>query len=135
LLEFYICGCIAYGPKNLGGWWSDGVVHLEIENSKPDRFKLLGVTWIDSMGIVPFEIDLDLHPNDDKYFAKTVFRIGMLDDCGRPMVCNRNLAHTRVLENRPRYDRDWAIAIELTPETQNATEPSDAPKTSESSGQ
>jgi hypothetical protein len=127
LLEFYICGCIPYGPKNLGGWWSDGVIHLEIAEPKPDRITLLGVTWIDSLGISPFEIDLELDPNDDRYFAKTVFRIGMIDDFGSPTVCNRNLAPTRVLEKRPRYNRDWAMAVELTP-TQNATEPSDAPK-------
>ena len=103
------------------------MIHLEIAKPKPDRITLLGVTWIDSLGISPFEIDLELDPNDDRYFAKTVFRIGMIDDFGSPTVCNRNLAPTRVLEKRPRYNRDWAMAVELTP-TQNATEPSDAPK-------
>jgi hypothetical protein len=128
LLEFYICGCITYGQKNLGGWWSDGVIHLEISEPERDRFTLLGVTWIDSLGIAPFEIDLELDPNDDTYFAKTVFRLGMLDDYGRPAVCNRNLAPARVLEIRPRYNRDWAMAVELTPPATNATEQSDPPK-------
>jgi hypothetical protein len=127
LLEFYICGCIPYGPKNLGGWWSDGVIHLEIDEPDPGRFKLLGVTWIDSLGISPFEIDLEVDPNDGVYFAKTVFRIGMLDSSGRPSVCNRNLAPTRLIETRPRYNRDWAMAVELTPPTK-VLEPSDAPK-------
>ncbi|MCS7471472.1 hypothetical protein NZK35_32900 [Stieleria sp. ICT_E10.1] len=125
LLEFYICGCIHYGPNNLGGWWSDGVIQLEIANPKPDRFKLLGVTWIDSLGIAPFEIDLELDPNDETYFAKTIFRIGMLDNHGLPTVCSRNLTPSRVLETRPRYNRDWAMAVELTPPAQNATEPCD----------
>lgn len=128
LLEFYICGCIAYGPKNLGGWWSDGVIHLEITEPKPDRFTLLGVTWIDSLGIAPFEIDLELDPNDNMYFAKTVFRIGMLDNLGRPLVCNRNLAATRVLETRPQANRDWAMAVELTRPPNSTTEQSDAPE-------
>lgn len=127
LLEFYICGCISYGPKNLCGWWSDGVIHLEISERVPDHFKLLGVTWIDSLGISPFEIDVELDPNNNKYFAKTVFRIGTLDSYGRPSVCDRNLATMRVLELRPRYNRDWAMAVELTAPT-NVTEPSDAPK-------
>jgi hypothetical protein len=122
LLEFYICGCIPYGPKNLGGWWSDGVIHLEISEAAPNLFTLLGVTWIDSLGIAPFD------PLDDVYFAKTVFRIGMLDNHERPMVCDRNLAPTRVLEMRPRYNRDWAMAVELTPPPRNATEQSDPPK-------
>jgi hypothetical protein len=127
LLEFYICECISYGPKNLGGWWSDGLIHLEISERVPDHFKLLGVTWIDSLGISPFEIDVELDPNNDKYFAKTVFRIGSLDSYGRPSVCNRNLAPARVLELRPRYNRDWAMAVELTTST-NMTEPSVATK-------
>ena len=124
LLEFYICGCIQYGPKSLCGWWSDGIIHLEISETEQDHFKLLGVTWVDSLGISPFEIDVELAQNDDTYFAKTVFRIGTLDSYGRPTVCNRNLAPTRVLETRPRYNRDWAMAVELTP-PKIMTEPSD----------
>lgn len=54
LLEFYICDCISYGPNNLVGWWSDGVIHLEIANPEADRFTLVGVTWIDSLGIALF---------------------------------------------------------------------------------
>lgn len=125
LLEWYICECIPYGPNNLGGWWSDGVIHLEIDNPTRDRFKLLGVTWIDSRGIAPFEIDVELDPQDDKYFAKTAFRIGMLDDQRRPLICHRNLSPTRVLAKRPRYNRDWAMAVELTPPPQSATEQND----------
>lgn len=127
LLEFYICGCISYGPKSVGGWWSDGVVHLEISEQMPDHFKLLGVTWIDSLGISPFEIDVELDPNDDIYFAKTVFRIGTLDSYGRPSVCNRNLVPKSVLELRPRINRDWAMAVELTAPA-NVRESSDATK-------
>jgi hypothetical protein len=127
LLEFYICGCIPYGPKDLGGWWSDGVVHLEISEPKPGRFNLLGVTWIDSLGMAPYEVDLELDPNDDIYFAKTIFRIGIRDNAGRPMVCDRNFQPTRVLENRPRYNRDWAMAVELT-RPRLAAEHSDPPK-------
>lgn len=128
LLEFYICGCIPYGPKNLGGWWSDGVIHLEVAEPERDRFTLLGVTWIGSLGLAPFEIDLELDPNDDIYFAKTVFRIGTLDNNGLPTVAERSLAPIRVLETRPRYNRDWAMAVELTPPPKNATEQSDPPK-------
>lgn len=125
LLEFFICGCIAYGPRNLRGWWSDGVIHLEIAETNRDRFTLLGVTWIDSLGLAPFEIDVELDSLDDTYFTKTVFRIGMLDKNRRPMVCDRNLAPHRVLAMRPRYNRDWAMAVELTPPPRNATAPTD----------
>lgn len=128
VLEFYICSCIPYGPDNLGGWWSDGVTHLEITNPEPLRFKLLGVTWIDSLGIAPFEIDLELDPNDEQYFAKTIFRIGTLDNDGHPTVCNRKLAAASVVETRPRYNRDWAMAVELTRSPQDVTEQTDEPE-------
>ena len=104
------------------------MIHLEIVEPGPDRFTLLGVTWIASLGISPFEIDLEIDPNDDTYFVKTIFRIGMLDYRGLPAVANQNLAPTRVLEARPQYNRDWAMAVELTPPPKNVTEQSDAPK-------
>lgn len=115
LLEWYICECIAYGLDSLGGWWSDGVIYLEIEEPSTDRFKLLGVTWIDCKGVSPFDIDIVLHPNRDACFAKCIFRIGMLDDQGQPIICDRDRSPRRVLDKRPRYNRDWAMAVELTP--------------------
>ncbi len=74
-------------PKILvdGGLTASSI--LIISERVADHFKLLGVTWIDSLGISPFEIDVELDPNDNKYFAKTVFRIGTLDTYGRPSVC------------------------------------------------
>ena len=122
LVEWYICECIPYGPDNLGGWWSDGVIDLEIDEPATDRFKILGVTWIGCHGIAPFEIDVELEPKNDARFARTIFRIGMLDDHGDPKICDRNLAPQRVLEMRPRYNRDWAMAVELTPPKQDLTE-------------
>ena len=115
LLEWYICECIPYGPDNLGGWWSDGVIHLEISEPSTDRFKLVGITWIDCKGIAPFDIDVVLEPNRADYFAKCIFRIGMLDDQKQPVICDRRSSPNRVLEMRPRYNRDWAMAVELTP--------------------
>jgi hypothetical protein len=115
LLEWYICECIPYGPDSLGGWWSDGVVLLEIHQVEPDIFKLLGVTWIDSLGIAPFEIDVELSPSLDSHFTKTTFRIGVLDDYGNPKILDRRMDVRRVLEMRPRHNQDWAMAVELTP--------------------
>jgi hypothetical protein len=115
LLEWYICECIPYGPGNLSEWWSDGVEKLVITQTADEAFKLLGVTWISSLGRAPFEIDVELNPADDQYFAKTVFRIGTLDDRGKPRVFGRLIAEESILEKRPRQDRDWAMAVELTP--------------------
>lgn len=125
LLEWYIWECIPYGPDNVGGWWSDGVIHLVIDEPTTDRFKLLGVTWIDCYGIAPFEIDVELEPENETYITRTIFRIEMLDDHRRPLICHQNLLPSRVFENRPRYIRDWAMAVELTPTPYNVTDQSD----------
>jgi hypothetical protein len=115
LLEWYLCECIRYGQGILRDWWSDGVIHLEITQLTLDSFKLLGVTWIACLGITPFEIDVELYPLDDNCFAKTTFRLGTLDDHGRPILFDRDSSPVSVLEKRPRHHRDWAIAVELTP--------------------
>lgn len=122
LLEYYIGGCLAYGPKNLRGWWSDGVIYLDIVSPEPGRFKLMGTTWIDSHGIAPFEIDLEFAPNNKLYFAKTVFRIGSIDSDGLPTLFDRNLASIRIMEKRPRSNGDWAMAVELAPPIHEARE-------------
>jgi len=115
LLEWYICECIHNGPGSLSDWSSDGVIHLEINQITLESFKLLGVTWIDCWGVAPFEIDVELYPLDDICFAKTIFRLGTLDDQGRPNLFDRDTHPVRVLEKRPRHNQDWAMAVELTP--------------------
>ena len=113
LLEFYICECISYGLKELCGWWSDGVIHLEISELFPNHFKLIGVTWIDSKGLAPFEIDIIMEPDDWNNFSRTIFRIGKRDTQGWPILCSRDLSTSRILDQRPKHDRDWAMAVEL----------------------
>ena len=123
LLERYICECLTYGPDNLSHWWSDGVTHLELTHIGIDAFKFLGVSWIDSLGIAPFEIDVELSPPDGLHFTKTIFRIGILDDERVPCLCDRNLVWIRVLETRPQGNRDWAMAVELTPALEDGAKP------------
>ena len=115
LLEWYLCECLHYGPRSLSEWWSDGVIHLEVHQRTLESFQLLGVTWIDCWGLAPFEIDVELYPLDDSCFAKTIIRLGTLDEAGRPQVFNRKENPSSILEKRPRRNQDWAIAIELTP--------------------
>ena len=113
LLEFYICECIRYGPKELYGWWSDGVIHLEISELLPNHFRLIGVTWIDSKGLAPFEFDITIDPDDGNHFSRTIFRIGKRDSQGRPSLCSRDLATSRILDERPKQARGWVMAVEL----------------------
>jgi hypothetical protein len=120
LLEWYICECLWYCPSGLEDWWSDGVIYLVIRRTSEGNFKLLGVTWIDCHGLAPFEIDVELNAADDHHFAKTTFRIGALDDDRRPKLFDCRIHAPTVLDKRPRKDRDWAMAVELTPPAQDA---------------
>lgn len=112
LLEWFICESVGHDPTGrLKDWWSDGVVELQIDQQSSDSYKLAGVTWIGSDGLAPFEIDVKLNPKTDRYFANCVFRLGLLDQSGRPAVCEPG----RPIEIRTRQNRDWAMAVELTP--------------------
>ena len=122
LLEWYIGQCLVYAPNSLRGWWSDGVIHLKVTQTSAGSLKLLGVTWIDSHGFAPFEIDVTLNPVDKLQFSKTVFRIGSVDGKHRPKLFPDSMAPARILEMRPRCNQNWAMAVELTPPESNATE-------------
>ena len=115
LLDCYIGECLQYGRNNLPDWWSDDIVYLVISQVCSEKFKLLGVSWIGCEGIAPFEFIVELNPSNDDYFVKTVFRIGTLDEHGHPTIFNHRIPATCILESRPRYNRDWVMAVELTP--------------------
>ena len=115
LVEGFICGALHAGPKPLRHWWSDGILCLHIEATGNDCLKLLGVTWIASDGLAPFEIDVELNPDDEREFRRTVFRLGCTDTRGRPILATSTRHALEILANRPRELRDWAVAIELTP--------------------
>jgi hypothetical protein len=95
------------------------VIYLEISQTAEGSFKLLGVTWIDCYGITPFEIDVALNPRDEHSFAKTTFRIGSLDAENQPKLFDRRIDARSLLKTRPRNNRDWAMAVELTPPRQD----------------
>jgi hypothetical protein len=113
VLEMYIGECLACAPNSPPGWWSDGVFRLEIQETSRDQFKLLGVTWIDSAGTTPFEFDVELSPTDQDQLARTIFRIGTLDADGYPTFFDQYAIGA--IEMRPQRNRDWAVAVELTP--------------------
>ena len=116
LLEGFIGECLSHDPsKRVSGWWSDGVIHLRMEQESDTQFEMLGVTWIGCEGTAPFEIDVVMDPTIDEYFAKCIFRLGMLDRRRCPTLCDSRYGPMQVLNMRPRNNGDWAIAVELTP--------------------
>ena len=122
LLEGFISELLRYGPSSFREWWSDGVVHLEIREVTGEAtvvVRMLGVTWITSAGLAPFEIEVEFDTRVETRFARTLFRIGVLDELRHPTTCSPTLAPTRILATRPRQDGDWAMAVELTPLGEN----------------
>jgi hypothetical protein len=117
LVEGYIGECLAFGSDAVRGWWSDGVMCLEIQELATGCFKLYGVSWIGTSTVAPFEIDVDLLPENDTHFARTVFRIGTLDKDGHPTQIAGTADPRVLLRDRPRFNSDWAVAIELTAPT------------------
>jgi hypothetical protein len=115
LLECYICDCLDDSGRAPKGWWSDGVISLKIDQRSHQAFNLLGVTWIDCFGLAPFQIDVELSPAIDSHFVKTVFRLGTLDSAGSPTIFTRQALVSEILAARPCRDKDWAVAVELTP--------------------
>jgi len=116
VLEWFICQCLEFSPeREVRDWWSDGVIDLRITQTSDESFRLLGVTWIGSEGIAPFEIEAMLDSYRDDSLAKCVFRIGARDDHGRAVVFDRDMSCQRILDKRPKQNADWATAIELTP--------------------
>jgi hypothetical protein len=86
-----------------------------MSKSSTNSIKLLGVAWITALRIAPFEIDVELDPLCDRIFARTRFRIGSRDEFGRPRLFDYVRRTDRVLASRPERNRDWAMAVELTP--------------------
>jgi len=124
LLEAFICECVSYDPTGrMSDWWSDGVIQLRIDQQSGDSFKLTGVTWVgvlankyglakgvELMGLAPFEIDVKLSL-EDRHFAGCVFRLGLLDARGQPVVGEPG----RPVAVKSRENGEWAMAVELTP--------------------
>ena len=119
ILERFIGDCLSHDPSSrLRGWWSDGVTYLRVKHQANRTFNLRGTTWIGSDGIAPFDFELVLPDDEGRHFDRIRFRIGLLDELGCPTLCDPGWAVDRVLERCPRYNRDWAMAIELTPPKQ-----------------
>jgi hypothetical protein len=121
VLEWFICDCLEYSPDNdIGGWWCDGVMTLDVVQTGVESFQLSGVAWIGgvdakSYGVAPFRIDAVLDPSQDDQLARCVFRIGWRDHRGRPRLDSPQIPPYRILAEQPRTNSDWAVAIELTP--------------------
>lgn len=118
-LEFYLCGLFHWIPlSRSGGWWCDGVTELSLPEFAPTRFQFLGVAYVMNSGpcfLAPFELEFHFQEVHDQEPLHVVLKIG---NRTRPLIpCRNDVRHgIRVLENRPRRNRDWTIAVTLTSE-------------------
>ncbi len=117
-LEFYLCGLLHIIPQaQAKGLWCDGVIELEIAKFNRTTFRVIGVAYLmrnDTCGLAPFELEFYFEKRRDVVTRHVNFRIHP-DQNPNDSQYRANRIE-KFLENRPRQDRDWAIAVTITPE-------------------
>ncbi|MDB5334389.1 MAG: hypothetical protein JWN70_8 [Planctomycetaceae bacterium] len=117
-LEYYLCGLFDIIPQTQAkGWWCDGVVDLEIAKLNRTTFRIIGGAYLmqsNSCWIALFELEFYFEMQRGVAPRQVIFRI-------RPDL-NPNDSQFQwsrvetLRANRPPRDRDWAIAVTITPD-------------------
>lgn len=117
-LEFYICGLLDIIPQaQAPGLWCDGVIDLEITKLNRTTFRIIGAAYLtrnNACWLAAFELEFYFEKRRDGVAQKLIFRIHPV--CAPNDSQHRHDRRTELLANRPRQDRDWAIAVTITPE-------------------
>jgi hypothetical protein len=117
-IEFYLCGVFRLVPvAQSHGWWCDGVIELSIEKLNRTSFLIAGAAYCENSAagfLAPFEIEFHFAKRRDPGPARIIVRFGELDHHGSIRTTQEN--PTVIAASRPTQDRDWVIAVELTPE-------------------
>ena len=120
-LEPFLCDSFAYSPEGAKqGWWSDGVVDLQIDRFAATAFLLWGSAWwaghdVNKQWVAPFEIEFYFTVEGSLDFSRTIVRFGGADVNGDIVRSSMSL-HPRIRNNgQPSKNSHWAMAIELTP--------------------
>ncbi len=113
-LEFYLCGAFQLIDFTRSrGIWCDGVIELSIMKISRCSFLTVGAAYAPTH-LAPFEIEFHFGRRRDHVPLRTIIRFGKRGpDSEIQWYANTKNAAT-IVANRPQYDRDWAIAVELT---------------------
>ena len=114
-LEFYLCGAFhLIDFTRSRGIWCDGIIELSIARINRRAFLITGVAYAPNE-LAPFEIEFHFARRRDHEPARTIIRFGELDPDGEIKWHTNAKDAATIVANRPQIDRDWAVAVELTP--------------------
>ena len=96
------------------GIWCDGVIEMSVSRINRRAFIIAGVAF-SPVRLAPFEIDFHFARRRGKEPLRTIIRFGDRDSDGE-IHWHKNWTNApTALANRPKCNRDWAVAVELTP--------------------
>lgn len=97
------------------GTWCDGVTELNLFDLGRTAFLIVGVgTFPDALS--PFELEFYYKKRRDLMTTRIVFRFGMLDSDWQLRKFPPTKSAENLLSQRPSHAKDWAVAVELTPD-------------------
>jgi hypothetical protein len=114
MIEFYLSGIFQQLEFTRSqGIWCDGVVELSIRQMNRRAFVIVGIAFAPNR-LAPFEIEFHFDRRRDKEPMRAIIRFGGCEDDGE-IHWHTNLKNAAaILAKRPKFDRDWAVAVELT---------------------
>ena len=121
-LEIYWCEILSCLPSEsrLGHWCCDGVVETSLTKLSATRFRLDGIMWLlgnlADMFPAPCELEFRFAKPLDPEPMLVIARVGGLDSRGQLQRYKTLSQAHNFLINRPHTDRDWAIAVDVTPQ-------------------
>ena len=113
-LEYYLCGVFERVEFTRSREiWCDGIINLSIEQLNRRAFRLTGVAYSPTQ-LAPLEIEFHFDQRRNTEPNRVVVRFGELDSNGEIRWHAQDRFAGTIVANRPRRDRDWAVAVELT---------------------
>jgi len=118
LIEFYLSGLfqeIEYTRRL--GLWCDGVPELSVSQIDRRTFRIAGVADCcnSSYFLAPFELEFHFEARRGQIPFRVILRFGEREG-NREIHRHTNRSKiAMILANRPCHNRDWAVAVELTP--------------------
>ena len=113
-IEFYLSGAFhQIGFTCSRGIWCDGIVELSIKHLNRCVFLLYGVAYCPDK-LAPFEIELYFAKRRDLEFQRVIIRFGEHDPIAGIRFPENQVNVDAIVQNRPRTNQDWAVAVELT---------------------
>ena len=115
MLEFWMPFSEIEFTRKLGTW-CDGIPLLHVADLNRTAFTIAGVGYFPHE-LSPFELGFYYKNRRDLATTKITFLFGMHDGAGHLRTFATTKDPNTILSQRPTDVRDWAVAVELTPQT------------------